>query len=64
MVNKSLLKNIAWEIVEIELNLRNNGDPEGAKLAESRIIELIHRNHLGLEDMVIIDDLVQEILNK
>lgn len=64
MVSKSSLETIAKEIAELELNIQNGAGPETVKLAENRITELINKYHLGLEDMVIVDSLIQEILDR
>jgi len=64
MVSKSSLETIAKEIAELELNIQNSAGPETVKLAENRITELINKYHLGLEDMVIVDSLIQEILDR
>ena len=57
------LKNMAKKIAKAELVIRDSNDPEAIKRAESEIMKLSgHVNRL--EDMVIIDDLVQEILQK
>lgn len=64
MASKSSLDIIAKEIAELELNIQKGAGPEAVKLAEDKITELINKYHLGLEEMVIIDDLVQKILNR
>jgi hypothetical protein len=57
------LKNMAKKIAKAELVIRDSNDPEAIKRAESEIMKL--SGHVDrLEDMVIIDDLVQEILQK
>jgi len=64
MASKSSLDIIAKEIAELELNIQKGVGPEAVKLAEDKITALINQYHLGLEEMMIIDDLVQEILNR
>ena len=57
------LKNLAKKIAKAEIIIRDSNDPEAIKRAESEVMKL--SGHVDrLEDMVIIDDLVQEILEK
>ena len=57
------LKNLAKKIAKAEIIIRDSNDPEAIKRAESEVMKL--SGHVDrLEDMVILDDLVQEILEK
>lgn len=57
------LKNLAKKIAKAELIVRDSDDPEAVKRAESEIMKL--SGHVDrLEEMVILDDLIQEILQK
>ena len=62
MASVSTLEQIAKEILQIELNIQGNADPEAVKLAEDRINELIISHKLRLEDMIQIDEIIQDIL--
>ena len=64
MASVSTLEQIAKEILQIESNIQGNADSEAVKLAEERIIELIKKNNLRLEDMIQIDEIIQDILHK
>ena len=57
------LKNIAKQIAKCELIIRNSDDKKAVQNAQLQIMELSGRVD-KLEDMVIIDELVQEILDK
>ena len=57
------LKNLAKKIAKQELIIRDSNDPDAIKRAESEIMKL--SGHVDrLEEMVILDDLIQEILQK
>ena len=57
------LKNLAKKIARQELIIRDSNDPDAIKRAESEIMKL--SGHVDrLEEMVILDDLIQEILQK
>ncbi len=57
------LKNLAKKIAKQEPIIRDSNDPDAIKRAESEIMKL--SGHVDrLEEMVILDDLIQEILQK
>ena len=57
------LKNIAKQIAKYELIIRDSDDKKAVQNAQMQIMELSGRVD-KLEDMVAIDELVQEILEK
>ena len=62
-IKQKELKNLAKKIAKAEIIIRDSNDPEAIKRAESEVMKL--SGHVDrLEDMVILDDLVQEILEK
>lgn len=57
------LKNLAQKIVKYELIIRDSSDKAEIAKAEAQIMEL--SSHVkSLEDMMAIDELVQDILQK
>lgn len=57
------LKNIAIKIAKLEQTIQNATDKETAKRAEMEIMKLSESVH-SLEDMVLIDEMVMDILEK
>lgn len=57
------LKNLAKKIAKAEKTLQENTDPNIIEEAEREIINLSGRVN-RLEDMMILDELIQEILEK
>lgn len=57
------LKNLAQKIAKAELIIQTSDDPKAIKRAEQEIMNLSGQVH-DLEDMVIIDELVQDLLDK
>ena len=62
MASKSLKKKIARKIAEAERIIQNSRDKRAVESAEEEIINLTVKYNLGLEDMIDIDDMVQQIL--
>lgn len=62
MASKSLKKKIARKIAEAERIIQNSRDKQAVESAEEEIINLTVKHNLGLEDMIDIDDMVQQIL--
>jgi hypothetical protein len=62
MASKSLKKRIARKIAEAERIIQNSRDKQAIESAEEEIINLTVKHNLGLEDMIDIDDMVQQIL--
>lgn len=62
MASKSLKKKIARKIAEAERIIQNSRDKRAVESAEEEIINLTVKHNLGLEDMIDIDDMVQQIL--
>ena len=62
-MKKKELKNLAQKIAKAERIVQTSDDPKAVKKAEQEIMEL--SGHVeSIEDMVIIDDMVQDLLNK
>ena len=62
-MKKKELKNLAQKIAKAELIVQTSDDPKAVKKAEQEIMELSgHVN--SIEDMVAIDEMVQDLLNK
>lgn len=62
-MKKKELKNLAQKIAKAERIVQTNDDPKAVKKAEQEIMEL--SGHVeSIEDMVIIDEMVQDLLNK
>lgn len=62
-MKKKELKNLAQKIAKAERIVQTNDDPKAVKKAEQEIMEL--SGHVeNIEDMVIIDEMVQDLLNK
>lgn len=57
------LKNIAIKIAKLEQTVQTTTDKEAAKRAEMEIMKLSESVH-SLEDMVLIDEMVMDILEK
>lgn len=62
-MKKKELKNLAQKIAKAELIIQTSDDPKAIKRAEQEIMSLSGQVD-NLEDMVIIDELVQDLLNK
>lgn len=62
-MKKKELKNLAQKIAKAERIVQTSDDPKAVKKAEQEIMEL--SGHVtSIEDMVIIDEMVQDLLNK
>ena len=62
-MKKKELKNLAQKIAKAERIVQTSDDPKVVKKAEQEIMEL--SGHVeSIEDMVIIDEMVQDLLNK
>ena len=62
-MKKKELKNLAQKIAKAERIVQTSGDSKAVKKAEQEIMEL--SGHVeSIEDMVIIDEMVQDLLNK
>ena len=62
-MKKKELKNLAQKIAKAEWIVQTSDDPKAVKKAEQEIMEL--SGHVeSIEDMVIIDEMVQDLLNK
>lgn len=62
-MKKKELKNLAKKIAEAEHIIQNSDDAKAIAKAQDTIL-LLSGKAMSLEDMIIIDELVQEILNK
>ena len=62
-MKKKELKNLAQKIAKAELIIQTSDDPKAVKRAEQEVMNLSGQVH-DLEDMVIIDELVQDLLDK
>ena len=62
-MKKKELKNLAQKIAKAELIIQTSDDPKAVKRAEQEIMSLSGQVD-NLEDMVIIDELVQDLLDK
>ena len=62
-MKKKELKNLAQKIAKAELIIQTSDDPKAVKRAEQEIMNLSGQVD-NLEDMVIIDELVQDLLDK
>lgn len=62
-MKKKELKNLAQKIAKAERIVQTSDDPKAVKKAEQEIMEL--SGHVeSIEDMVTIDEMVQDLLNK
>lgn len=57
------LKNIAKKIAQAEMIVQTNEDPQAIHKAQAQIMELSSHVH-SLDDIMKIDEMVQEILEK
>ena len=64
MTSKSLRKKLARRIAIAEQIIEKNENEEAVKWAENEIMSLSVKYNLGLEDMLDIDEMVQNILKK
>ena len=64
MNNKKHLKRLAYKIADFEYIIQNSKDEKEIKKAENSIMLLAKAVPLGLKEMVILDEMVQEILEK
>lgn len=64
MASRSLRKKLARRIAVAERIIQKNDDQEAVKLAKEEIMSLSVKYNLGLEDMLDIDEMVQNILKK
>lgn len=62
-MKKKELKNLAQKIAKAEMIIQTSDDPKAISKAELEIMDLSGRVDT-IEDMVIIDEMVQEILEK
>ena len=62
-MKKKELKNLAQKIAKAEMIVQTSDDPKAISKAELEIMDLSGRVDT-IEDMVIIDEMVQEILEK
>lgn len=62
-MKKKELKNLAQKIAKAEMIIQTSDDPKAISKAEFEIMDLSGRVDT-IEDMVIIDEMVQEILEK
>ena len=62
-MKKKELKNLAKKIADAEYIIQNSTDAKEVSKAQDAILELSGKA-MSLEDMMIIDELVQEILEK
>ena len=64
MASRSLRKKLARRIAVAERIIQKNDDQVAVKLAKEEIMSLSVKYNLGLEDMLDIDEMVQNILKK
>lgn len=57
------IKNLAIKIAKLEQIIQTGQDPKEIQEAQNQIIDLSGRVR-NLEDMVLLDDMIQEILEK
>ena len=57
------IKNLAIKIAKLEQIIQTSQDPKEIQEAQNQIIDLSGRVR-SLEDMVLLDDMIQEILEK
>lgn len=57
------IKNLAIKIAKLEQIIQTSQDPKEIQEAQNQIIDLSGRVR-NLEDMVLLDDMIQEILEK
>ena len=62
-MKKKELKNLAAKIAKCEKIIQTSDDKKAIRQAENEIIELSGRV-MSLEDMIVIDELVMEMLEK
>ena len=62
-MKKKEMKNLAAKIAKCERVIQENKDPKAVKQAEEEIMRISCSVH-NLEDMVAIDEIVMEILEK
>lgn len=62
-MKKKELKNLAQRIADAEYIIQNSTDAKEISRAQSTILEL-SKKVVGLEDMMMLDELVQEILGQ
>lgn len=64
MSNNKHLKRLAYKIADFEYIIQNSKDEKEIKKAKNSIMLLAKAVPLGLKEMVILDEMVQEILEK
>lgn len=62
-MKKKELKKLAERIAELELIIQNSDDPQAINQAQNKILS-IGKKVASLEDMMALDIMVQEILEK
>ena len=62
-MKKKELKNLAKKIADAEYIIQNSNDEKAKAKAQDTIVELSGKA-MSLEDMIIIDELVQDILDR
>lgn len=64
MASKSLRKKIARKIAEAEKVIQHSQDKHARQVAEEEIMKLTEEHNLNIIDLLEIDDMIQNMLNK
>jgi uncharacterized protein (UPF0212 family) len=64
MASKSLRKKIARKIAEAEKVIQYSQDKHARQVAEEEIMKLTEEHNLNIIDLLEIDDMIQNMLNK